>query len=623
MKKLLLMLLLSAGAASNAQTLLQENFNSIPTPVVLPTGWTSLNLSSPIGTGGWFAGNVDSFTAFEGPDNGYIGVNFQSGSGLSTLNNWLMTPPVTVQNGDVVSFYSRVPAGSQWADRIEMRQSILGAASTNPSGLTNVGSYSTLCLTINQTLVAANFPQTWTKYTYVVSGLTGQVSSRFALRYTVPNGGPDGSNSNYVGIDAFQVKRPVQNDLSLNSVTVPPVITGGNYSFVGQVGNQGTNAVTSFQVSWQANSGTVNTYNVTGVNIAPGATQSFTHNLPLNAVVGQSYALNFNVSTVNGVADADTSNNSLTRNTQVASGSTTFKTLIEKFTGSTCPPCASYNNATFNPFYNAQNQNFNYVAYQQNFPGTGDPYYTAESGARRAYYGINAITSLRIDGVDYSTGNNQAAITSFINSQNTKTGYFGITGTRNFAGNNAVVAYNIMPYLSGTYNLQVVVYEKLTTGNIGTNGETSFKHVMMKMVPDEGGTTITLTAGIPVSGTVSASLVGTNIEDITDCDVMIFLQNPVTKEVMQSFRATDILSTPTNNLAETIKLYPNPSSDVVKISSLEKADVTVTDLLGKIVISLKDVTNQTNINVSGLENGVYLFSVKNETGSQTVKFVKK
>lgn len=617
------MLLLSAGAASNAQTLLQENFNSIPTPVVLPTGWTSLNLSSPIGTGGWFAGNVDSFTAFEGPDNGYIGVNFQSGSGLSTLNNWLMTPPVTVQNGDVVSFYSRVPAGSQWADRIEMRQSILGAASTNPSGLTNVGSYSTLCLTINQTLVAANFPQTWTKYTYVVSGLTGQVSSRFALRYTVPNGGPDGSNSNYVGIDAFQVKRPVQNDLSLNSVTVPPVITGGNYSFVGQVGNQGTNAVTSFQVSWQANSGTVNTYNVTGVNIAPGATQSFTHNLPLNAVVGQSYALNFNVSTVNGVADADTSNNSLTRNTQVASGSTTFKTLIEKFTGSTCPPCASYNNATFNPFYNAQNQNFNYVAYQQNFPGTGDPYYTAESGARRAYYGINAITSLRIDGVDYSTGNNQAAITSFINSQNTKTGYFGITGTRNFAGNNAVVAYNIMPYLSGTYNLQVVVYEKLTTGNIGTNGETSFKHVMMKMVPDEGGTTITLTAGIPVSGTVSASLVGTNIEDITDCDVMIFLQNPVTKEVMQSFRATDILSTPTNNLAETIKLYPNPSSDVVKISSLEKADVTVTDLLGKIVISLKDVTNQTNINVSGLENGVYLFSVKNETGSQTVKFVKK
>ena len=113
MKKLLLMLLLSATAGINAQTLLEENFNALPTPIVLPTGWTSSNLSSPVGVGSWFAGNVASFTAFNGPDNGYIGVNYQSGAGVSTLNNWLMTPAVTVQNGDVISFYSRVPAGSK------------------------------------------------------------------------------------------------------------------------------------------------------------------------------------------------------------------------------------------------------------------------------------------------------------------------------------------------------------------------------------------------------------------------------------------------------------------------------------------------------------------------------
>ena len=480
-----------------------------------------------------------------------------------------------------------------------------------------------MCLTINQNLVAASYPQTWTKFTYVVTGLTGQVSSRFALRYNVTNGGPDGANSNYVGVDAFQIKRPVQNDVSLNSVTVAAILTAGNYSFTGQVANQGTNAVTSYKVTWQSNGGTVNTYDVTGVNIAPGATHTFTHSLPLNAIVGQSYLLNFNVPTVNGVADADSSNNSLTKNTQVASGSTTFKSLIEKFTASTCNPCASYNNSTFTPFYNAQNQNFNYIAYQQNFPGTGDPYYTAEAGTRRAYYGINAITSLRIDGADYSTGNGQAAITAFINSQNSRTGYFAMTGTRDFTGNNAAVTYNITPYLSGTYNLQVAVYEKLTTGNIGTNGETSFKHVMMKMVPDASGTNITFTAGTPVSGSVSASLIGTNIEDITDCDVMIFLQNPVTKEVMQSFRAADLLGTPTNSLTSSVKLYPNPSSNFVKITNIEKADVSVTDLLGKTVISLKDVTNQTEINVSALQSGVYLFTVKNETGSQTVKFVKK
>jgi hypothetical protein len=623
MKKLLLLLLLSSGAGANAQTLLQENFNSLATPIVLPTGWAELNLSSPIGTNGWFAGNTASFTAFDGPDNGYIAVNFQSGTGVSTLNNWLMTPTVTVQNGDEISFYTRVPASSSWADRLELRQSVVGASSTNPSGLTNVGSYTTLCLTVNPNLVAADYPQTWTKFTYVVAGLTGQVSSRFALRYTVPDGGPSGNNSNYVGVDALQVKRPITNDVSLNSVSVPAYLLAGNFTFTGQVQNQGTNAVTSYQVSWQANGGTVNSYTVTSVNIAPGASHTFTHSLPLSAVVSQTYALNFNVSTVNGVADGDPSNNSFTASAQVPSGSTTFKTMIEKFTGSTCPPCASYNNATFNPFYTAQNQNFNYVAYHQNFPGTGDPYYTAESGARRAYYGINSITSLRIDGADYSTGNNQATITAYINAQNAKTAYFALSGTRNFTGNTAAINYSITPYLSGNYVLNAVVYEKTTTGNIGTNGETQFKHVMMKMVPNASGTPLTLTAGTSVTGSISATLAGTNVEQLTDCEVVLFLQDPVTKAIVQSFTALDALSTPTNNLVNSIKLYPNPSSSTVRISNVEQVDVQVTDLLGKVVLNLKDVTNQTDINVSELQSGVYLFTVQNQTGSATIKFVKK
>ena len=623
MKKLLLLLLLSASAGINAQTLLEENFDALPTPFVAPTGWTSTNLSSPIGTGNWFSGNVASFTAFNGPDNGYMAVNYQSGSGVSTLNNWIMTPPITVQNGDEVSFYTRVPDASQWADRIELRQSVLGASSTNPVGLTGVGSYTTLCLTVNPNLVASEYPQTWTKYTYVVTGLTGQVSSRFAFRYNVTNGGPNGANSNYVGIDAFKVKRPIANDLSLNSVTVPAYMPIGNFSFSGQVGNQGTNAVTSYQVSWQSNGGTVNSYTVNGVNIAAGSTHDFTHNLPINAVAGQSYAFNFNISTVNGVADGDVTNNSLTSNTQVPSGSTTFKPMIEKFTGSTCVPCAQYNGTTFNAFYTAQNQNFNYVAYQMNWPGNGDPYYTAEGGVRRDYYGVNAITSLWIGGSEYSTSNDQTAITAHLATQAARTGYFELSGTRDFTGNNAAVTYNITPYLSGTYVLNAAVIEKTTTLNVATNGETQFKHVMMKMVPDANGTSITMTAGTPISGSISASLVGTNIEQIADCEVILYLQNPTTKEIMQSFRAADLLSTPTNTLAETVKLFPNPASDIVRITNVEKANITITDLMGKTVLSLENVTAQTDINVSALQNGVYLFSIKNETVNQTVKFVKK
>ena len=622
MKKLLLLLMVSAGL--NAQILLQENFDALGSPVTLPTGWTMTNQSSPIGTSSWFAGNPASFTSYNGPDDGYIAVNFQSGSGTSTLSNWLLTPPVTVQNGDEVSFYTRVPSGSSWADRLELRQSVLGAGSTDPVGFADVGSYSTVCLTVNPNLVASEYPATWTKYTYVVTGLTGQVSCRFALRYTVPNGGPNGTNSNYVGVDAFNVKRLVANDLSLNSVTVPAIIPAGNFTFNGQVENQGTNPVTSYQVTWQANSGAVNTYDVTGVNIAVGATHNFTHSVALSAVAGQAYALNFNVSTVNSGSDGNPVNNTLSKNTQVSSGSTTHKPMIEKFTSSTCGPCASYNNSTFNPFYTATyaSDTYNYVAYQMNWPGTGDPYYFAEAGTRRGYYGVNAITSLWINGSEYSTSNNQTTLTAHVNSEASKPAYFGLTASRDFTGNNAAVNYTVTPYLSGNYVMHTAVIEKVTTNNVASNGETSFKHVMMKMVPDANGTTLNCVAGTPITGQISASLSGTFIEQMTDLEVVVFIQNPTTKEVMQSFRATDALSLDTNSI-KAVKLYPNPAADLIRLSNIEVVNVQVTDLTGKTLMSLTNVNDQTDINVSNLNSGVYFVTVKGENVNETIKFIKK
>ena len=91
---------------------------------------------------------------------------------------------------------------------------------------------------------------------------------------------------------------------------------------------------------------------------------------------------------------------------------------------------------------------------------------------------------------------------------------------------------------------------------------------------------------------------------------------------MQSYKAADLLSTVTNNL-QTVKLYPNPASDIVRISNVDNADVKIIDVMGKTVLNLKNVTSQTDINVSALKTGVYLFSVNNETINQTIKFVKK
>ncbi len=600
--------------------MLEENFDALGSPITLPTGWTQTNQSSPLGTSNWFRGNTSSFNSYNGPADGYIATNYQNGAGVATLSNWLMAPPVTVQNGDEVSFYSRVPSNS-FPDRIYLRRSDLGAGSTNPSGATDLGSYTTECLVINPTLTSTAFPIVWTKFTYVVSGLSGPTSCRFALHYFVTNGG-DGANSNYVGIDAFKIKRPVNNDLALNSVTVPSIIQAGNFTFNGVVENSGSNTVTSYQVTWQAG-GAVNTYNVTGVSIAPNTTHNFTHSVPLNAVVGQSYALNFTITNVNGVTDADTSNNSLLRNTQVPSGSTTYSPMFEKFTGSTCGPCATYNNTTFNSFYTAQNQNFNYVAYQMNWPGAGDPYYTLEGNTRRNYYGVTGITDLRINGAVYSTANNQAALTTHMNTEAAKPGYFVLNAGREILNNTATVNYTITPYLSGNYTLHAAVIEKTTTGNVGSNGETSFKHVMMKMVPNASGTAITTTAGTPISGQISASLAGTFIEEMTDLEVVIFIQDNVTKQVMQSKTAQIGLLSNESYVKNKINIFPNPANDFIQLSNIDQANIVITDMTGKVVLIQNNVSEDASINISNLTSGVYFVSVNAENTQETIKFIKK
>ncbi len=607
------------------QTILQESFNNLGAPLVLPSGWTMTNQSQNASANQWFRGNPAVFVANSGDTNGYIAANFAAvASGVGTISTWLISPNINVKNGDEISFFTRT-AGT-YPDRLELRMSTLGNSSTSPEGPTGVGSYSTLCLSVNPALLPNIYPLTWTKYNYVVSGLSGPTNCKFAFRYFVTNGGPSGANSNYIGVDDFEAKTPVANNIELVSVNVPAIIQAGNINFGGSVKNVGNNTITSYQVTWQANGGMVNTHNVTGLNLLPGAFAEFSHSVPLNAVVGTQYNLNFNIPTVNGGADGDPINNSLTRQTVVASGATAFKPLIEKFTSSTCPPCASYNNNTFNPFFNNtySGGSYNYIAYQLDFPGAGDPYYTAEAGTRSAYYSINAITALRIDGQNYSTGNNQTALTNHINTLAAKSGYFDLSANRNVSqpSNNVEIYYSITPYISGNYNLYAVLYEKTTTGNIASNGETSFKHVMMKMVPNANGTPLSLATNQPVSGTISAGLSSTFIEDFNDLEVVVFLQNEATKEIMQSARATNILSSDSFQKSK-LSLIPNPATDFFRLNVKESVSVAIVDISGKTIAQFNQVDSSTDINIAKLNSGIYFVNILGNETFEPIKLIKK
>lgn len=421
-------------------------------------------------------------------------------------------------------------------------------------------------------------------------------------------------------VDDIQVlENTTQNDLAIESLNFTDIEAAGLKNITGNIRNMGGNTITSFDLNWSLNGGTVYTQNVTGLNLTSGQVYNYNHTNTWDATPG-SYSLNVTVTNVNNTSDSNPANNTSTKAITIASGSTAHKPLYEKFTSSTCDPCASFNGSVFNTHYNNNNQNFSLINYQVNWPNAGDPYYTAEVGQRVQYYGINGAPTLLINGRASSTSN--PAIVTQLNSEVAKPAFFGLTATSEIVGNNINITYNVTPFISGNYVVQAVVIEKLTTGNIATNGETSFKNVTMKMAPNASGTSHSFVDGVVLNNSISTSLASTNIEQMSDLDVVVFIQNPTTKEVFQSVYTSSALSINDNFATKNIKLYPNPTSNFVNFATEENISVSITDLSGKTVLNTKYSSGNVQIDLSHLQTGMYIANFVGETFEQIEKIIK-
>ncbi len=244
MKKILLSIFaLCAGVTANAQAVYSYGFDGT-TADLTTAGWVRTNQSTPTSTTLWSVASYSAVTVsasqsplpftdtatptgqVSNPPNGQAGgansfalVNFTSTTGAGTISNWLISPTVTVENGDVVSFYTRIGKNSataaSFADNLELRMSTTGAASTNPSlGASSLGSFTDLLVEVNPAQNLSSYPMSWATgmKSAVISGLTGPTAVKFAFRYFVTNGGPSGANSDIIGIDTFLVDRPLSTE---------------------------------------------------------------------------------------------------------------------------------------------------------------------------------------------------------------------------------------------------------------------------------------------------------------------------------------------------------------------------------------------------------------------------
>ncbi|MEI7595248.1 MAG: choice-of-anchor J domain-containing protein [Bacteroidota bacterium] len=183
---------------SGALTEFSEGFDNIAS-----SGWVMKNLSTPVGIlPNWAQGDASSqFGPEEGT--GFAYANYNVVQGANTISAWLISPEITFNNGDVISFYTRTVATPAYPDRLQVRLSTNGTSSDVGSTNESIGDFTTLIDEINPSLSTSGYPNVWTLYTYTISGMTEPKVGRLAFRYYVPNGGPSGTNSDFIGIDNF------------------------------------------------------------------------------------------------------------------------------------------------------------------------------------------------------------------------------------------------------------------------------------------------------------------------------------------------------------------------------------------------------------------------------------
>jgi hypothetical protein len=79
-----------------------------------------------------------------------------------------------------------------------------------------------------------------------------------------------------------------------------------------------------------------------------------------------------------------------------------------------------------------------------------------------------------------------------------------------------------------------------------------------------------------------------------------------------------------NALSSVISVYPNPFNDQVKINNETNVniDITILDVMGKVVSIEKSNADLININTSELTQGMYFINVRSEKLSASYKIVK-
>lgn len=611
MKKfyLLLLAVLCIPFAANAQ--FSEDFEST-TGGVLPAGWTIYDEDglTPISTiiTNYPAFSTDAWIILSSSSNTIVAsTSWYNPPGQS--DDWLVTPQITVPTTAPFLLFDAMAPDQSFPDDYEVLISTTG---------NTLSDFSTVIHS------ETSPPGTFETVAVDLSSYAGQ-QVYIAFRNVA-------NDEFLLYMDNIEVRSLSDNDVAVTAIDLAPYFEiNTNNTLEVTLKNLGANVINSVDIEWTDGSNT-HSYSATGLNLGSYATTTIAHSVPVTFGSAGEKTISVTALNINGAADADPTNNTMQQEVSVASQSVSRMPLFEEFTSSTCPPCFSFNTNVFNQsFFSANQGDFVLLKYQVNWPSVagypnGDPYYTAEAGVRTAYYDNTGAPALFLNNEEIAWLSPQgymstpAILQSKLDNVLAIPSYMDITGDYTVTGNSIEVNVTITPYLNGDYVLRVAVIENETTQNAATNGETSFENVMMKMLPDAQGTTISLTAGTPITNNFTMDLSGTNVEEMNDLSVVVFVQDDATRNIMQSAYAINTMGVHESNIAQ-IGLYPNPSNGFLNVATPEEVDIQISNILGETVFTQKQVTNETVLNLNSLNAGVYFVTITKDSQKITKKII--
>ncbi len=312
------------------------------------------------------------------------------------------------------------------------------------------------------------------------------------------------------------------------------------------------------------------------------------------------------------------------------------KVLVEMFTNSHCSLCPSAHSAVKSYVSSSPNAHrVRNIYYHTTFPYSNDPLSlanTTEPNARNAYYnGPTSTPNTFFDGANQ--GRSYSSFASSLDARMNVDSPLGISlfGSKN--GQSVTVTAVISQ--TGTISKTDLVVHMVAVENVsyvGNNGVSPQDFVMRKMITPLNGDPFTMDAGFSKQVTHSAQL--TNITDMNNVGVVVFVQSVSTREVYQSeyISASTLTSVQKNSSSVPASFsleqnFPNPFNPSTTISfsipsdgfvSLKVFDMLGNEINGLINTHLESGSYSRRFSAAdaNISSGLYFYRL--EHGGQTL-----